>query len=212
MAISYQYESFWAFNDDVYPCKCCAAPHAMENGLWVCSTGKEWTIVEPGFISWADQVYEDEQKILQAETLEQKQRRLNKIAAEEALKSLSIMSYEMKTHADLMAIKSRIGIKKNETSRKIQRPCKWLYCDESAPKSMWRKNSEGKLCAPMTSDVKSSCWAYEYVDPKTKKKMTPHTCCYLHPGEEGWCSEWATNKLFNPNGSAVQNRFASLRA
>jgi hypothetical protein len=57
----------------------------------------------------------------------------------------------------------------------------------------------------------SECWAYEYLDPKTKTKKKPHTCPYLHPNEEGWCNEWLKNKLFDPSATSVQNRFAALK-
>ena len=208
---AFKNEAFWVFNDTKNPCKCCSVA-AIEGDKWICSTGQEWLVVEDGFCSWADAVYDDEQKMLAAETLEQKFARLNKIAAEEAMANLSCMSFQMKTHAELMAIKARIGVKKNEASRKIQRPCKWLYCDEAAPKSQWRKNADGKLCAPATAEIKSQCWAYEYLDPKTKQVKKPHTCPFLHPGEEGWCGQWSKNKLFDPQASAVQNRFAALKA
>ena len=107
--------------------------------------------------------------------------------------------------------KARVGVKRGEASRKIERPCKWLYCNESAPKHQWRKNSDGKLCAPMTDTIKSACWAYEYVDPKTKVLKKPHTCPFLHPGEAGWCAQWATNKHFDAQASAVANRFSVLK-
>lgn len=204
-------QTFWPFNEDVMPCECCSV-QAMEDNKWICSTGKVWDVVEPNFISWGDQIYIEEQKVLAAETFDQMMARINKAAVEEAIANLSSLSYEMKTHAEIMAIKSRVGVKKNEASRKIQRPCKWLYCDENAPKSMWRKNAEGKLCAPLTDKVTSACWAYEYVDPKSKILKKPHTCPFIHPGEDGWCSQWATNKLFDPQASAVQNRFSALKS
>jgi hypothetical protein len=158
--------------------------------------------------SWYSLVVEDEAEVASKETLDQKLARKNKEAAEEALKALSIASYEMQTHADLMAIKARHGLKKTEAAKKIQKPCKWLYCDEKAPKI---KGKDGKLFSPSTSCVMSECWAYEYLDPKTKTKKKPHTCPYLHPNEEGWCNEWLKNKLFDPSATSVQNRFAALK-
>ena len=118
-------------------------------------------------------------------------------------------SFIMKNHAEKMAVVS--GKFRKEKARKIQKPCKWLYCDESAPKSQWRRDSDGKLCAPSTGHVASECWAWEYLDPKTKVKKAPHTCPYLHPGEEGWCSQWLNNKNYDPMASAVQNRFCALK-
>ena len=212
LASPFKYETFWPFNDTSYPCNCCCPGTAIEDNLWICKNSQEWLIVDPNHNSWANQVYEEQLLAEQAETLDQKLARLNKAAAEEAISKLSVMSFEMQNHAEMMAIKSRIGVKRNENSRKVQKPCKWLYCDEKAPKSLWRKNKEGKLCAPSTSEVRSECWAYEYVDPKTKQKKKPHTCPFLHPGEEGWCQEWFTNKFFDAQATAVQNRFISLKS
>ena len=124
---------------------------------------------------------------------------------------LESKSFVMKNHAEKMAVVSKMGVKKGGAARKIQRPCKWLYCDESAPKSQWRRGADGKLCAPSTGHVASECWAWEYVEPKTKVKKAPHTCPYLHPGEEGWCSQWLNNKQYDPMASAVQNRFCALK-
>ena len=121
-------------------------------------------------------------------------------------------SFIMKNHAEKMAVVSKMGVKKGGAARKIQKPCKWLYCNESAPKSQWRRDKDGKLCAPSTGHIASECWAWEYTDPKTKVKKAPHTCPYLHPGEEGWCSQWLNNKQYDPMATMTQNRFCALKA
>lgn len=212
LASPYAYTPFWPFNEQQFPCKCCPATEAMENNRWYCNQSqKEWSVVDQDFECWGDEVYAEHQKQLAAETAEERQRRLNKEAAEAALGKLAIQSYEMQQHAERMAIVGRMGVKKGEASKKIQKPCKWLYCNEAAPKSQWRKNAEGKLCAPPTSHVASECWGWEYLDPKTKTKKKPHTCPFLHPGEEGWCSQWMTDKLYQPGATATQNRFAALK-
>ena len=127
---------------------------------------------------------------------------------DEQMKDLELesKSFIMKNHAEKMAVVSKMGVKKGEKARKIQRPCKWLYCNESAPKSQWR---DGR--APTTSNVTSECWAWEYTEPKTKVKKAPHTCPYLHPGEEGWCSQWLDNKNYDPMATMTQNRFCALK-
>ena len=119
---------------------------------------------------------------------------------------LESRSFVMHNHAQKMAVVSKMGVKKGGAARKIQRPCKWLYCNEAAPKSQWR---DGR--APVTSNVVSECWAWEYTDPKTKVKKAPHTCPYLHPGEEGWCSQWLNNKNYDPMATMTQNRFCALK-
>ena len=45
------------------------------------------------------------------------------------------------------------------------------------------------------------CWAYEYVDPLTGNTKRPHTCPYIHPGQQGWHDEWYTNPRFVPKGT-----------
>jgi len=82
---------------------------------------------------------------------------------------------------------------------KIDEPCKFLYCDESVPKSLWKKDDRGKLCAPIRIALTGSeCWAHEYHDPRSKALKAPHTCKRLHPNEDGWRDEWNTNRTFRP--------------
>ena len=59
---------------------------------------------------------------------------------------------------------------------KVAQPCKWCIGEHRG----------------------EECWAYEYTDPKTKKRMTPRTCKWVHPGEEGWCDEWFTDPSYRP--------------
>lgn len=126
---------------------------------------------------WGNYVCFGEMLALESESSVQKERRLEKMAAEEVLKMVAVASVDMKTYAEVM------GLKKG---KKVMRPCKNLFLDEKASKEAWVKNKKGVLCPPISKTVKSECWAYEYVDPKTKEKKKPHTCPYLHPGEMGW--------------------------
>ena len=87
---------------------------------------------------------------------------------------------------------------------KVDEPCKWLYCNEKAPKHLWTKNSRGQLCAPLLQGLSGAeCWAHEYHDPKSKKLEKPHTCKRLHPNEDGWRDEWDGNRLFRPRPVVV---------
>ena len=45
------------------------------------------------------------------------------------------------------------------------------------------------------------CWAHEYIDPLTGNTKRPHTCPYIHPGQQGWHDEWYTNPRFVPKGT-----------
>ena len=117
--------------------------------------------------TWGSYMEEQERKALAAETEEQKSLRLKKERELTEQQDLSAASLIMKTHAEVMGLKR---------AKKNNRPCKWLFFDE---------NNKIK-----TNKIVSECWAYEYMDPKTKQKKKPHTCPFLHPGENGWRSEW----------------------
>ena len=54
------------------------------------------------------------------------------------------------------------------------------------------------MARPTTLHVSSECWRYEYVDPETGRKVRVHTCNWLHPGEDGWQTEWNANRNFKP--------------
>ena len=41
-------DTFWVFDDDHYPCRCCSAVDAMEDGFWNCKE-RRWRIVEESF-------------------------------------------------------------------------------------------------------------------------------------------------------------------
>jgi hypothetical protein len=110
---------------------------------------------------------------------------------------------QMLGYAQMCAAKNVVRVKTKgrvETIlKKVDRPCKWLYCDERAPKSTWRKDENGKPCAPLRNALTGSqCWGHEFVNPKTGKLEKPHKCGHLHPGEAGWKAEWNSDRHFNP--------------
>jgi len=113
--------------------------------------------------TWGSYMEEQERRALAAETEEQKAARLKKERAISEQQELSAASLIMKTHAEILGLKR---------AKKKNTPCKWLFFDE---------NTKSK-----TNKIVSECWAFEYTDPKTKQKKTPHTCPFLHPGEKGW--------------------------
>ena len=83
------------------------------------------------------------------------------------------------------------GLKKGEKAAKKPVPCKWVVGEFKG----------------------DECWAHEYTDPKTGKREKPRTCQRLHPGEEGWCSEWLTNPRWKGGASAAcaGDRFRCLK-
>jgi hypothetical protein len=130
----------------------------------------------------------------------------------------------MEAYAQLKKLTASVGKGAARHIKKVPFPCKWLYCDDKAPRTQWRKNELGKWCAPRRNHLTGAeCWAYEYTDPKRFKAekerllarnfteaaaeakakafahTVKHTCDHLHPGEPGWMPQWDTNARFRPD-------------
>lgn len=165
---------------------------------------------------WGDLLLAEEDEALKAETPEQRAKRLLAEEAQEAHRYLAIRAADMERYARLKAQVNTIMVKddrgkKTATIRKVAEPCKWLYLDESAPKSEWRRTKAGKQEPPYRPYLTGAiCWAWEYKDPKTKQLIVKHTCDHLHPGEEGWCKEWDTDGRWRPAAAATRD-FSGLR-
>ena len=152
---------------------------------------------------WGDILYFEEQQRLASETLEERLARQNRRAAEEARRQLELESERRRHEADLVGTRAKTGVKRGQAVQKRPIPCKKLYSCQGD------KSTGG--ARPTTLHVSSECWAHEYVDPITKKRVVRHVCPWLHPGEEGWCEEWNTNRHFQPGMTATQVRFSALR-
>jgi hypothetical protein len=201
-ASPFAYDLVWRWNEDKLPCACCPASQAMEYGLWTCSqTGREWLTLPADAELWADV---GDAAIAAARAAETPQQRAAREAAEAAAEHERELDYEvgrMYGHAQLCGAKNAVRVKgsREVVIRKNDRPCKWLYCDEKVPKSQWRKDENGTLCAPLRNALTGSqCWGHEFVNPKTGKLEKPHKCGHLHPGEAGWRAEWNKDRFFNP--------------
>ena len=256
LACSAKYDLFWGFSETDLPCRCCAATEAMEYGRWNCHDGQSWIVAdwrsgcaasgdlwhpcmeEPNGplpplhmpLSWADLVDAYEA----AETPEARAARL---AAEEAAsedRRLTGEAAAMEAYAQLKKLTATVGKGKERHIKKVPFPCKWLYCDDSAPRSQWRKTEQGQWCAPRRNHLTGSeCWAWEYTDPKRFKAekarlmakgakeaeaekaakvfahVIKHTCDHLHPGEPGWLPQWDTNQRYRPD--RIAEGLAALR-
>jgi len=98
-----------------------------------------------------------------------------------------------KQYADSQKGKAQLRIKYGKAAT-IFRPCKNLYVDEN-PKVPKVRHKDGRMvCQERIFLTGSECWAWDYTDPKTKVKKAPHTCVYLHPGQEGWNPAWERDK------------------
>ena len=170
----------------------------------------EWNEALSYGTSWGTLGLRELEKLEASKSLDEKMKEANKRAAEDLLRQLSVEAFDMKTYAERRAINAHVGLKKTKAHEKVMRPCKWLYIDESVPKSQWAKNKEGVPCAPSVGHITGAqCWGHEYTDPVTKKLVIKHVCWNMHPNEEGWCKEWETNKNFKP--STANNRFDALK-
>jgi hypothetical protein len=102
----------------------------------------------------------------------------------------------MERETELVDIRAKMGLKRGEAPRKASIPCKKLYS------CVGDKSTGG--AKPTTLHVSSECWAWEYTDPRDKKKKCPHKCPWIHPGEEGWHAEWMKDRTWKaPTGAAA---------
>jgi hypothetical protein len=79
-------------------------------------------------------------------------------------------------------------------SKKDNAPCKYMLMLSDNPKAPVYNYVDEKGCKK--SHRHSSCWGWEYVDPKTGVYHAPHVCEKLHPGEKGWNNEWLKKAKF----------------
>lgn len=179
-------------------------------GICRCFERQRWPFQTP---LWGDEYAEAELEMLRNETPEAKAARLAADAAADVARETAAEAYKMAIYAEIQGVKNLRGHGRDRQIGKIDSPCRWLYCDEKAPKSTWRKNAKGELCAPVLKALTGSqCWAHEYLDPKTKVMKKPHTCKHLHPGEDGWRHEWETDRCCPVGNTAAEGFFSQRMA
>jgi len=116
---------------------------------------------------WANMANND----IEEESPAVRKRKENEYAAEKAARNLTKEALKREKYARNVKNRASMTLKRGAKPNKIQQPCKWVVDEFSG----------------------EECWAYEYTDPKTGKRVCPHTCQRLHPGEEGWHKEWLKN-------------------
>ena len=205
-ASPFEYETVWPYQEELFPCSCCSATLAMDDGVWTCQTDRrEWVIISAHDPHWGNLNEADFAAMRAAETPEQRAAREAAEAKAERDRELDGEASKMSNYAQHVGIVSTRKVQGQFVQRKVQKACKWLYLNEAAPRSQWRKNEKGEWCAPMVRHLTGSqCWAWEYVHPKTKQRCAPHKCDHLHPGEPGWRAEWNRDRTFNPQGHFEQ--------
>jgi hypothetical protein len=135
-----------------------------------------------------DELYEAERNAY--ETDADRAARAKALAAERAARALDDEAIRRECYARDVKERSTMGLRRGEAPKKLGQPCKWVIGEFKG----------------------QECWAHEYMDPKTKKRCSPHTCQRLHPGQEGWHNEWFANRNWKPEPvpTAGQVRFAAL--
>lgn len=213
LASSAAYSPFWVFQEGDEPCICCGAAKAMDGGLWVCAAqDRYWTIVDELPKLWGDlnemAFAEDMARMTEPE----KAKRLREEMALAAERGLTLEASRMFSYAESQKLLNSRGKGRDRHIGKVDEPCKFLYCDEKAPKGQWTTNAKGERCAPVRAALTGSeCWAHEYHHPKTHMLMTPHTCKRLHPGEAGWRPEWHLNRTFRVAPPSKADSFFATR-
>jgi hypothetical protein len=216
----------WVFNEDSFPCKCCNPAVAMDDGKWTClTTNVSWLVVdeqpdltkphEPCVcdgscgdkfhkglyltfayadvigLTWGDLYWlwsrEELSQLSPEEIAKRNAEEAERQAREEAQKELESLSSKLAEKARNHEIKAHYKCNKG---KKENYPCKYLYSCVGE-----RKTGGAK---PTTLHISSECWSHSYTDPLTGQRIEKHACWNLHPGEEGWCKEWETNRLYKP--------------
>lgn len=200
-ASPFAYDIVWRWNESKFPCVCCPASQAVEFGNWTCSeSGRKWLVLAADAEMWGETAQAALEAARAAETPQQRARREVAEAAAERDREMDYEVGRMYGHAQMCGAKNAVRSGRVVTIRKVDKPCKWLYCDEKAPKSQWRKDENGTLCAPLRGALTGSqCWGHEFVNPKTSKMEKPHKCGFQHPDEAGWRAEWSKDRFFNPS-------------
>lgn len=211
------YAPFWPYSENRAdaPCRCCNPTETIENGWWKCQqTRQEWYIVEPSTqqTCWADIADEEFAAIESTITPQQRAKREQEAAELAAARALAAQANRMFCYAEDQKHLNSRGKGRDRHIDKVDSPCKFLYCDEKAPKSQWTTNAKGERCAPMRQGLTGSeCWAHEYHDPRSKALLKPHSCKHLHPNEDGWRDEWDSNRSFRPAKPSAADSFFTQR-
>jgi hypothetical protein len=133
-----------------------------------------------------------------ARTPEERIKHAAALAAIDAAHTLDYEVGKMFSYAQTCAARNvvRAPGTRQFTLKKVDRPCKWLYCDEGVPKV---RNARGEMAAPIRRCITGAqCWGHEFVNPKTGQWERPHKCSHQHPGEPGWRVEWDADRTFEP--------------
>ncbi len=89
----------------------------------------------------------------------------------------------------------------------VELPCQYGLHNFQNEKGKWEKELVYTFLNPLTGKtakhIYTECWYWEYVDPKTGKKVCKHVCNCFHPGQKGWKDEW----LWSQESAPLYDRF-----
>jgi hypothetical protein len=222
---------YWVDNDVDYPCSCCYHLHAIDSNYeyWECNeTGRKWFILdeEPDLskphsdeicsgnckyhplmtcevmvlthpehynTSWGDFEEECDKYIKSLETTAETAARVVREEEERKREEVETEVRKREAYAMKMATIGSVGQRPAAATTAILTPKKQFPCKYFIGKEREESVKKGE---------KPECWAWEYIDPKTKKLIIKHTCPYIHPGQAGWNDEWITNPPAYGGGGA----------
>ena len=157
-----------------------------------------WNAASPGAVGFWWSVFGEDMMAIEEKT--QADYRRNRAALEKS-SEIDAAAFERRNKAERTAIRVGLACTKHHVAiKKVAQPCKFLY------------NCQGTPARPTTLGVTTECWSHSYKDPATGKIITKHACDRLHPGEEGWCAQWQTNRNYKPAAPAVREWDQTKRA
>lgn len=214
-------ETFWVFDDDNYPCRCCSAVDAIEDGFWNCKE-RRWAIVEESFLdehraetcdgSCGNPFHGDFIRDLlcaelsgrgwgdvvmeweDSEPHEVKAARRAAIAAELAEKArLAPLLAEHHAQVDRMRRCRATANEKKNKGRKEVAPCRSLYDYQR----------DGGC---QTLHISTECWAHEFTDALTAEIVDEKTGRFLPMADQLHIRQAMTDKecgIFRKDGKYV---------
>ena len=224
---------YWVDNDKEFPCDCCHPDHApnTEYTYWECRTGRTWLILdeEPDLskphseeictgnckhhpllsiesvvlshsehynTSWGDFEIECDEYIKSLETTAQAAARRIREEEQRKREELESAVRVREAYASKMATIASVGQRPLAPTKAVPNPTRTLPCKWLVGKERQESIRKGE---------KPQCWAWEYIDPKTKKLVVKHVCPFIHPGQPGWFDDFISNPHFKPAGAELRS-------
>jgi hypothetical protein len=221
----------WFFNEESFPCRCCAAVDAIEEDVWRCRNERTWLVIEEepllegphdaavcdGSCSnpfhtrmYLEIAHASAHGITWGDLNWQWENAAwNALSAEEQTRRKKEDAERKEKEKKESALKQvAITIADKVRHREITAHCKGNVGRKEMVPCKYLYSCQGKKPAlPTTLHITTECWGWEYTDPATGEYKKPHACYYLHPGEHGWRKEWETDRRFGLDRRAPPGGF-----